>query len=158
MKKVLLFSFLLFLIPQASFAADSSVHVSVSNNVSDSNSSVTVNSNSQGSSTTCINGKCTTTGGESHSKVCVNGKCTESDGDLDINEDNGKTQVHINNSSDKSSTISITNTPTPKITPEDESKDASEGAKKAVEKIKETRRSILDEVKNILMTFFKIWN
>lgn len=159
MKKALLFSFLLFLIPHKAFAVESNVHVSVSNSGSDSNSSVIVNSNSQGSSTTCINGNCTTTSGESHSKVCVNGKCTESSGDLDISDDNGKTQVHINNSS-SAVTATVTPIKNESITPTqaEDKKTVFEPDDKGKNEKKQKKESIIEKLNEIIKGIFHFWN
>lgn len=82
-----------FLIPQTAAA---SVDVNISNNNDSSDNSVSVNSQSSGESNTCINGKCTTTGGGSHATVCINGHCTNSDsGNVDMQSDDGHSQVHI---------------------------------------------------------------
>ena len=97
MKKVLLFSALLLLIfPQT---ADANIQVSTTGD-----SNVTVNQETLGETTTCVNGKCTTTGGGGKTSACVNGKCyTSENGNLDIEENNGNTQVHIKSSNSNSS-------------------------------------------------------
>lgn len=104
-------------IPQFVFADTS---VDVSNNSDSSSNSVSVNSASSGQSVTCVNGNCTTTGGNSKSTVCINGHCTTTDGNVDYSSSDGHDQVHIqNNTGDNSVTISPfpTQTPTPSNTP-----------------------------------------
>lgn len=101
---------LFFFAPQI---ASADVHVSVSGN--GSNSEVNVNSQSNGQSTSCVNGNCTTTGNDSHSTVCINGKCTNSEnGSVDVQSDDGHSQVHISNSE------TVTGQPIvkPRITPD----------------------------------------
>lgn len=72
---------------------------------SSGNSDVSVQSESRGTSTTCINGKCTSTGGGSYATACINGKCTTSDdGKMDIESDDGHSSIHINNSTNNSAT------------------------------------------------------
>src|SRR3989344_3367785 len=92
MKRLLLFSILLLFSPGI---ASADTHVSVTE---DGDSNVNVRSNSSGTTTKCVNGKCTTTGGESKSTVCINGECTDYEGDVDISENGGKIQININNS------------------------------------------------------------
>jgi len=88
--------FLLLLAPSVSAAE---TKVNVSNNADDSTSNVSVKSMSTGSSTTCINGKCTTTEGENKGTVCVNGECyTSEDGNIDVKSEDGNTTVTVNNS------------------------------------------------------------
>ena len=104
-----------FIIPQTAFA---DVNVSVSGN--DATSNVSVNSQTDGQSTTCVNGQCTSTGGGSHSTVCVNGKCTTSDnGNVDVQSDDGHSQVHINtNTSPATPSNTLEPTNKPSITPD----------------------------------------
>lgn len=150
MRKVILFSILFLLI--APLAHASEVKVNISNNSSGSSSNVSVNSTSEGTSTTCVNGNCTTTGGSSHSKVCINGECTESDGDVEIKKDDGNNHLYISNSGTKNSTISATSTP--------KEHDLSEAAKQA-EKIKEAQKksqekldSIFEQIRSLLKRVF----
>jgi len=98
MIRVLVFFIIFLIAPTISFARTTSVSTT-------GDSSVTVNQTSEGESTTCINGNCTTTGGKSSSNVCVNGKCYESDGDLEVNENNA--QVSIKNSSNSESKTNV---------------------------------------------------
>jgi hypothetical protein len=129
--KIIVVSLSLFLlIPQIALADTS---VDVSNNGDGSSNSVSVNSQSSGENTTCVNGNCTTTGGGGTSTVCVNGQCTTSDGgNIDYSSPDGHDQVHVhNNTGDNSITISPiptvdstsispspTDTPEPSITPD----------------------------------------
>jgi hypothetical protein len=99
---------IMLLIPQAAFADTS---VAVSNNDIGSSNSVNVNSQSNGQTTTCVNGQCTTTGGGSKSTVCINGKCTSTDdGNVDYSSPDGNDQVHIHNNTGGNS---VTNSPQP---------------------------------------------
>ena len=94
MNKLLLVVFLFIVSPQVVKANQ----IKVSNNGS---SDVSINQKVEGESTTCINGKCTTTGGSSNAKVCVNGECYESkDGNISVESKDGNTKVNITNSSD----------------------------------------------------------
>jgi hypothetical protein len=99
--------------------ADSYTSVTSSNNGPDSQNDVSVQSNT-GGNTICQNGNCTTTsGGNGQSTVCINGNCTTSTGDVDMQSDNGNTQVHITNGvSGAPVTISPVPTNTPTISPE----------------------------------------
>jgi len=98
MNKLLLVVFLFIVSPQVVKANQ----IKVSNNGS---SDVSINQKVEGESTTCINGKCTTTGGSSNTKVCVNGECYESkDGSISVESKDGNTKVNINNS-DESNTV-----------------------------------------------------
>lgn len=151
MKKVLLFSALLLLVfPQTAYA---NIQVSTTGD-----SNVTVNQKTLGETTTCVNGKCTTTGGGGKTTVCINGVCHESeDGNLDINE--GNTQIHIKNSNNSSS-VSVksngsSNTSVNVDTGSgDDKKETTDEAKKVIKKIQEARRSILDKIKEFLSRLF----
>lgn len=96
---------ILFLFPQTVFA-DSSTIVNLSNNGSNSQSDVSVQTNT-GGNTICQNGNCTTTsGGNGQSTVCINGQCQTSSGNIDMQSNKGNSKVHItNNSSGPSITI-----------------------------------------------------
>ncbi len=61
-----LISLISIIIPSLAYA---DVHVT-----SSGNSNVDVHSESSGTSTTCINGNCTTTGGGGHATATINGK------------------------------------------------------------------------------------
>jgi hypothetical protein len=102
-----------FLIGLASFllmpaVAYAEVNVDITGNESSSN--VSVESESNGTSTICQNGKCTTTGGGSTSTVCVNGKCTTSGNNVNYESEDGSTRIRINNNT--------TNDPMPTSKPE----------------------------------------
>lgn len=73
--------------------ASAEVDVQISNN--ESSSEVHIQSESQGTSTICQNGKCTTTGGTNTSTVCVNGECKTSDKDVNYASEDGTTKVNI---------------------------------------------------------------
>lgn len=74
-------------------------NVSISNNGAGATSTVNVQTNT-GNNTICVNGKCTTTGGEvGKSTVCINGKCTTSEGNVNVQSEDGSAKVNINNNS-----------------------------------------------------------
>jgi hypothetical protein len=74
---------------------------------------VSVNSQSTGQSTTCINGSCTTTGGGSKTTVCHNGQCTTTDdGNVDYSSPDGHTQIRVNNNTG-GNTIDVSPSPEP---------------------------------------------
>jgi hypothetical protein len=144
------------LTPSFAFAGDS--NVTVTNNSQGSSNNVSVNSTNNGTSTTCINGKCTTTGGGSHSTVCVNGKCTEStDGNVDMQSDDGKTQVHINNSTGGNEIT--TSTPTPSSSQNDSDADhdtdKAEAGSTTPTPTKVVIKKPITATKFSLFTFFK---
>lgn len=150
MNKVLLFSLPFFIFPTVVFAA---VNVSTTGD-----SNVTVNQETKGESTTCINGKCTTTGGESKSKVCVNGKCYESDnGNLEVNE--GNTQINIKNSNGTNS-VSVKSTgnssTTVNVETDDDEKESSESSKKSRE-AEEIKQSIFEQIAAFFKNLFSIF-
>ena len=94
MKRAALFATVfLLVVPQI---ANADIHVATTGD-----SSVNVSSQTSGTSTTCINGNCTTTGGGSHTTATVNGKTYESNGDLNV--DDGNSHVHVNSSSGNTS-------------------------------------------------------
>ena len=108
MQKVtqLIFSFitvlLLLLLPSVTYADSTSVY-----------------NKSNGQSTTCINGTCTTTGGGSTSTVCINGNCTTSnDGNVDMQSDDGHTQVHIHNNTNSQTSPTSNDQPTSEMVTE----------------------------------------
>ncbi|MGI8419799.1 MAG: hypothetical protein ACR2LN_04090 [Candidatus Levyibacteriota bacterium] len=144
---------LLFL-PRVAFA---DVNASVSGNAGDSN--VSVDSQSQGQSTTCINGQCTTSGGGSHATVCVNGKCTTSDsGNIDVQSDDGHSQVHISNDTSTTPSPQPTNRPsviTPSLTPDPT---IMQMRKDLNNKVKQQTEAVKDRMKNqekAISKFFK---
>lgn len=75
---------------------------------SNSESNISVQQSGGTQSTTCINGKCTSTGSSQQSVVCINGECKTYEGDVDYKSQDGKTQVTVENDS-------IENEPTKKI-------------------------------------------
>lgn len=110
---------ILFLVPQIALA-DSSTSVNISDNGSNSQNDVNVQTNT-GGNTICQNGNCTTTsGGNGQSTVCINGQCQTSSGNIDMQSDNGNDQVNVtNNSSGTSVTVSPAPTEVPvSISPE----------------------------------------
>jgi hypothetical protein len=169
---------ILFFMPQVAFADTS---VDVSNNGDGSSNSVNVNSESNGQSTTCVNGNCTTTGGGSKSTVCINGKCTTTDnGNVDYSSSDGHDQVHIhNNTGDNSVTVSPqptdratdvspspTDTPEPSMTPDptitqmrnDINKHIQKEIEGVKEHVKDQNAAISDfvkELQDILNSLFK---
>lgn len=99
--------FSIFLLSHSAYA-DSSTNVNISNNGSNSQSSVNVQNNT-GGNTICQNGNCTTTSGNGgQSTVCINGQCETSSGNINMQSNNGDDQVHISNNA----TISTTPAPT----------------------------------------------
>ena|SRR3989344_6009309 len=150
MRKAGFFIFLFpLLISTPVFAAD--IHVS-----STGDSNVSVNSQTTGESTTCINGKCETTGGESKTTVCVNGKCTESDGNVDINENN--VQVKVNNNTN--STTSVKSTSNSTVKTQVDVKTGSESGQKDKDDTKSAERkeagnySVIEKIIDFLKDIF----
>ncbi len=160
MKKFIII-LLFFFIPTSIAFADT--HVTVSNNGTGSNSDVSVNQQTSGQTTTCINGNCTTTGGGSHATVCINGKCTESDnGDIDAQSDDGHSQVHISNSGTNSSTSSTSsnNSKTSisvKSDTDSNSEEKEESTKSAeIKKKIQKAKSLFEMIRDFFKSFFGI--
>jgi len=154
MKKLLLFSLLLFITPSIVFAAESSVQVSTTGD-----SNVSVNSESQGQTTTCINGECTTTGGGGKTTVCINGKCQETSGDVNIEENNGNIKVNIKSSTGNNTNSNKGSTPTENTpTPDDEDDNATESADEDEEKENRTLiQIVVGIVSGVVSVIFKIF-
>lgn len=146
MKKLLIFSSILLFFPNTAFAE---TNVSVS---SEGNSSINVKSESQGSSTTCINGDCTTEEGENHSTVCINGDCQESDGDISLSENNGRTQVQIKTNSGNNSLSATSNS----NVESNNGKDATNSVEKDDEERKDNKesKSFLDQIGSFFKNLF----
>jgi hypothetical protein len=103
MIKIVLIVLSLLLIPSSVFAAElGSIQVKVSGS-----SDVSVKSESQGETTTCVNGDCKTTGGDSKTTVCINGKCEESTGDVNITENNGDTKIQVKSNTNSTSVTKV---------------------------------------------------
>ena len=155
------------LLPQTSFAEDT-----------------TVKSQSEGQTTTCVNGQCTTTGGGNKTTICHNGQCsTVNNGNVDYESSDGHTQIHVhnntaNNSVNESSvpTTSFSDTPEPTVTgvpsisPDPTiiqmRKDLNNQVKKEIEGVKEHMKdensalsdffkAEMETLKNLLNSLFK---
>ncbi|HVZ11565.1 MAG TPA: hypothetical protein VG965_00915 [Patescibacteria group bacterium] len=151
--RILLPLLMLLLIPQQVFA---DVHVSVS---SSGSSSVSVNSETNGESTVCVNGDCKTTGGGGKSTACVDGKCYDSDsnGNLDVNENNGNTQVHVNSAGSDNNVIinNTTGAPENDVGPtgikKDEAKNSTESGSAQHDNSKNTKVETHESIINRLI-------
>jgi len=137
------------------------VSVNVSSDTS-SESDISVQSESSGTSTVCQNGKCTTSGGEGKSTVCVNGKCTTSGEDVDYKSEDGNTRIRINNNSTNvqagptdTEDKTIPTKPQPKITVDPEIEKEIEEAQKESEVIQERVKQRVKEQESALQTFIK---
>lgn len=104
MKKITVYiSFTIFIAISSLFLKPQIVNANVVTNVTEndnganSQSHVSVNSNT-GDNTICQNGNCTTTSnGNGQSTVCINGQCQTSTGDINVTSNNGNDQVQITN-------------------------------------------------------------
>lgn len=145
------------LLPQAVFA-EVNVHVSSTN---DSSSSVNVESHSEGTTTICQNGNCTTTGGESKSTVCVNGKCTTTSDDVNYQSEDGNTKIQINNNGTNvevgptGDTSPKPTEPKPTITVDPEIEKEIEEAQKEAQAVQERIKQRVKEHEGFLQTFIK---
>lgn len=147
-----------FILPQAAYA---DVNVSVSGN--DGTSNVSVDSQTNGQTTTCVNGQCTTTGGGGHATVCVNGKCTTSDdGNIDVQSDDGHSKVHVKSNSDTAPTAqpnALQPTAKPSITPDPTimqmRKDINNKVKQQESAIQKFFREQMESLNNLFKNLFK---
>jgi hypothetical protein len=145
--------------------AETSITTQISNESNGSHSEVNVQNNTD-SSTICINGKCTTSGGsDAKTHVCINGNCMDSDnGNVDAHSDDGTSQVHIHNTSGAPVSVSpttddFTSTPIPSVSPtpniskmmEDESKKISQSLHDTTQE----RDSLVQQVVTAITDFFK---
>src|SRR6185437_8831682 len=100
--KIIAISLSLFILIPSVVYADSSVDVS--GNGDGSTSDVNINSQSNGQSTVCHNGNCTTTGGGSSTTYCYNGQCTSThDGNVNYTSPDGHTHINVNNNTGNTS-------------------------------------------------------
>jgi hypothetical protein len=119
------------------------------------NSSVSVKQEVKGTTTTCINGKCETTGGGGKSTVCVNGKCYEStDGNIDINENGAQVQIKNSNGENSVSVKSTGANSSVKV----ESNTSGSGETKSTKsaEIKEQVRQQQEKTKRFIDTFLEL--
>lgn len=146
-----------FLFPQT-VLAEVNVHVSSSN---DSSSRVNVESHSEGTTTVCQNGNCTTTGGDNKSTVCVNGTCTTASEDVNYQSEDGNTRVQINNNSTNiqvSPTEHITPKPTeskPTITIDPEIEKEIDEAQKEAQAVQERIKQKVKEHEGLIQSFIR---
>ncbi len=126
-------------------------NVSITNNGEGASSTVNVQTNT-GNNTICVNGKCTTSGGEAgKSTVCINGKCTTSEGNVNVQSEDGTAKVNINNNnssvnveqkSERKTSVQVnqeTQGASTDSKTEEEKKKVGEARKKAQEKIEKAR-------------------
>lgn len=143
----LIAAFSLLLFPQPAHAE---TNVTISGN--DSTSQVSVNSETNSTSTTCVNGDCTTSGGENKSTVCINGNCTTSEsGKLDIQSEDGSSEIHIDNAT------SPTSAPTtkPSITPDPTIMQMREDINYTVKQQADAVKDHVQKQENAIQKFFR---
>lgn len=143
------------------FAQPALAEVSVSVSGNEGSSNVSVQQESSGQSTTCINGECTTTGGSGKATVCINGECTTSDdGSIKIQSDDGSTKVDISNdvsvSSDEPSSMEEKEAVTePTITPDPVMEQKMDSLDQEIEDTTERIKERVKSEESVLMSFIK---
>lgn len=148
MRQALFLPIFLILLATSAYASNTSVSVKT-----EGNSDISVNSTSQGSSTTCINGECTTTGGNSHTTACVDGECYESDGDLNIEKNNGDIKVNVDSNSNDDTSVNET-----KDTEMEENKTSESAKEKTEEKIEEIEKTFIEKIKEFFENIFSMFS
>jgi hypothetical protein len=160
------------LLPTAAFAE---VSVNVSGNSDNANTNVSVNQQGSSQSTTCVNGKCTSTGSTGKTEVCTNGDCKSYDGDVNYQSDDGTTKINVNNSTGQLSTTpepteeenedDISDTPEPYVSttsnPEDVHKQV-EAVKKEIKHLTKAHHAFIssmlkDELTSLNQLFSKLF-